>query len=115
MHELSIAVSLIELAEEEAARRGAQQIRALHLRLGPLSGVVKEALLFSWEVARDETKLSGAELVIEEVPLIVWCESCREEQTLASMQEFCCPRCYKPTPEVISGRELELVAMEIGA
>jgi hydrogenase nickel incorporation protein HypA/HybF len=40
MHELSIAMSIVELAEEEAERRGVQ-VTAVHLKLGALSGVVK--------------------------------------------------------------------------
>ncbi len=44
MHELSIAMSIVELAEEEAERRSVQ-VNAVHLKLGALSGVVKEALL----------------------------------------------------------------------
>ena len=45
MHELSIAMSIVELAEEEIERRGNVQITAVHLNLGELSGVMKEALL----------------------------------------------------------------------
>ena len=44
MHELSIAMSIIELAQEESERRGVH-VSAVHLKLGALSGVVKEALL----------------------------------------------------------------------
>ena len=43
MHELSIAISLLETAEEEARRQGGGEVLALHLRIGPLSGVVSEA------------------------------------------------------------------------
>jgi Zn finger protein HypA/HybF involved in hydrogenase expression len=39
MHELSIAMSIVELAQEEAERRGIQ-VDAVHLKLGALSGVV---------------------------------------------------------------------------
>ena len=57
MHELSIALALVEMAAEEAERHGARVV-AVHLRLGPLSGVVKEALLspMSW---RAGTPLEG--------------------------------------------------------
>jgi hydrogenase nickel incorporation protein HypA/HybF len=113
MHELSIALSLVEMAAEEAARRGGAQIQALYLKLGPLSGVVKEALLFSWEAACSGTPLAGSRLVIEEVPVKVYCPDCRAERTLASPQKFCCPICQAPTPEVRQGRELEVVALEI--
>lgn len=50
MHELSIAMGIVEAAMDEAQRRGVQ-VSAVHLRLGALSGVVKDALLFSYEVA----------------------------------------------------------------
>jgi hydrogenase nickel incorporation protein HypA/HybF len=42
MHELSLAVNLIEAVEEEAARHTGT-VEAIHLRLGLLSGVVREA------------------------------------------------------------------------
>jgi len=44
VHELSIALSIIEGAEEELLRQGGGRLRAVHLKLGPLSGVVREAL-----------------------------------------------------------------------
>jgi hydrogenase nickel incorporation protein HypA/HybF len=113
MHELSIALSILELAEEEAERRSAARVVAIHLRLGPLSGVVKDSLLFAYEVARGETPLADAQLVIEEVPILAWCPACKRNQAVLSMQQLCCAECGTPTPEVVSGRELEIVALEI--
>src|ERR1700733_6508906 len=68
MHELSIAMSIVEMAQEESERRGGAQITAVHLTLGALSGVVKEALLSSYEMACEDTALSGSHLIIKEVP-----------------------------------------------
>lgn len=90
MHELSIAISMVEMASAEAAQRGAQ-INAVHLRLGPLSGVVKEALLFSWDIACADTPLAGARLVVEEVPVAVFCDTCQAEQVLAELPYLRCP------------------------
>lgn len=59
MHELSIAMSIVETAREEAERRGAQ-VTAVHLRRGALSGVVKEALFFSCEMACKDTPPAGS-------------------------------------------------------
>jgi hydrogenase nickel incorporation protein HypA/HybF len=112
MHELSIALSLLDLVEEEAARH-AGTVAAVHLRLGPLSGVVREALVTAFELAREGTAAEGAELVIEEVPLIVHCPACMAERTPAAPWTLVCPACGSPTPEVRSGRELEVVALEI--
>jgi hydrogenase nickel incorporation protein HypA/HybF len=114
MHELSIALCIIEGAEEEAEMHGGK-ITAVHLRLGQLSGVVKEALLFAYELACESTPLAGSRLLIEEVPVVVFCSRCNAERALASIQSLCCPVCGRLTPEVVHGRELELVALELGA
>jgi hydrogenase nickel incorporation protein HypA/HybF len=113
MHELSIATSMIEMAAEEGARRNGARVVAVHLKLGRLSGVVKDALLFSWDVACEDTPLAGARLVIEESPVVVYCPTCREDQTLTAEQWLACPQCGTPTPEVVQGNELEVVALEI--
>ena len=55
------------MASEEADCQGGTRVTALHLKLGTLSGVVKEALTFSYEIACQSTALEGSQLVIEEV------------------------------------------------
>jgi len=112
MHELSIAMSIVEMAQEEADRRGAQ-VTAVHLKLGALSGVVADALVPSYEMATADTPLEGSRLLIESVPVTVWCPSCRGPQCLRSIQYLCCPRCGTATSEVLSGREIEVSALEI--
>src|SRR5271169_4192211 len=70
MHELSIAMSILELAEEEGERHHGR-VSAVHLKLGALSGVVKEALLYSYEMACEDTPLAGSRLIVEEVAIVV--------------------------------------------
>jgi len=113
MHELSIAMSIVEMAEEESERRGGVQVNAIHLKLGLLAGVVKDALLFSYDVACEGTALEGSRLLIEEVPVVIYCPTCQAERTLKSIQRFCCSVCETPTPQVVEGQELEVVALEI--
>ena len=113
MHELSIAMSIVEMAQEESERRGQAQVLAVHLRLGQLSGVVKEALLSSYEMACEATPLEGSQLLIEEIPVEVFCPNCQIAQRVRSIQWFCCPKCFTPTPDVVRGKELEVVALEI--
>lgn len=113
MHELSIAMSIIEMATEEVRNQGGSQVDAVHLKLGHLSGVVADALLFSFELACEGTPLAGSRLVIEEVPVVVYCSTCQKERTLNSIQHFRCPVCNAPTPEIVRGKELEVFALEI--
>ena len=68
MHELSIAVSLVDLACEEKERRQLPQVQAVHLRLGSRSGVVRDALIFSFDIASEGTAVEGAMLKVEETP-----------------------------------------------
>lgn len=113
MHELSIAVSMIELAEEEAARRGGVHVSAIHLKLGPLSGVAREALLSSYELACEGTSMAGSKLVIEEMPIVVYCSKCDAHRRVKTPHWFSCPECGTPTPDVVQGKELEVSALEI--
>lgn len=112
MHELSIAMSIVDMAQEEAERRGVK-VDAVHLELGPLSGVVAEALLFSYEMACGGTRLEGSHLVIKKVPIEVYCPACEAKKNLTSMQWFCCPECGTPTSEVIHGKELAITGLEV--
>src|SRR5262249_35388115 len=89
MHELSIAMSIVEMAEEEAQRHGGH-VSAIHLKIGALAGVVKEALVSSFEMACADTALEGSRLVIEEVPIVAFCSHCLTNRTLASAQWICC-------------------------
>jgi hydrogenase nickel incorporation protein HypA/HybF len=113
MHELPIAVALVEMACEKVVELGDVRVEALHLRLGPLSGVVREAIVFSFDLATEGTAIAGARLEIEDVPLTVLCPRCSEERRLPNVQHLRCPVCDEPTPRVVRGRELELAALEV--
>src|SRR6202020_778649 len=107
MHELSIAMSIVDAALEEAQWR-AVQVTAVHLRLGALSGVVKDALLFSYEMACQDTLLHGSRLIVEDIPVVIFCAQCQQENTLTSVQSFPCPECGTPPMDIRQGKELEV-------
>src|ERR1700690_1295526 len=113
MHELSIAMSIVEMAQEEAERHGSARVQAVHLRLGLLSGVVKQALLSSYQMACEATPLEGSQLLIEEVPVEVFCPKCELPRAVNSIQWFCCPECGTETPTLLHGKELEVVELEM--
>jgi hydrogenase nickel incorporation protein HypA/HybF len=66
MHELSIAVNIVDIASEEAKRLNARRVESVHLKLGLFSGVARDALLFAWELASENTTVAGSRLAIEE-------------------------------------------------
>jgi hydrogenase nickel incorporation protein HypA/HybF len=113
VHEVSIAVTLTEAASEKAEQLAGARVEAVHLRVGRLSGVAADALVFSFNLACRGTPLEGSRLVIEEVPVEVFCPTCRTERTLPGIQSFRCPVCGTLASKVIRGTELELIALEV--
>jgi hydrogenase nickel incorporation protein HypA/HybF len=111
VHELSFAIALVEAACEKLETLGAVEVEALHVRLGPLAGIVKEALSFSFDIATAGTPIEGARIQYEDVPVAVACARCGERE-LPGMQSFRCPECGSPAP-VIRGHERDLVALEV--
>lgn len=112
MHELSIALSIIEGVEQELARHNGVRVAAVYLRLGPLSGVVKDALLFSYDLACEGTRLQGSKLEIDEIPIILYCATCGEERP-AELQRLSCAVCGNPSGDIRRGAELEVFALEL--
>ena len=68
MHELSIAMSLIDAAEEEAARYRDETLAAVHVTIGADSGIVPDALSAAYALARENTALAACELLVEIIP-----------------------------------------------
>jgi hydrogenase nickel incorporation protein HypA/HybF len=99
MHELSIALSIVDGALEELERRGLKRASAIYVRLGRLAGVDKDALQFSYNVASQETLLAASRLEIEEIDAAIFCPVCRGERLtrVVSSSEVCALRSARGT------------------
>jgi len=86
-------MNIIEISEAKALEHRAASIRAIKLRLGAFTSVVREALGFSFEVARRGTLAEHATLEIEDVPLATRCESCGSTKRPSGELSFFCPDC----------------------
>jgi hydrogenase nickel incorporation protein HypA/HybF len=115
MHELSIAISMIDQIVEESEIRNGLDIEVVHLKLGVFSGVDKDALLFSYELACEGTQLEGSRLDIEIIPLVIYCEVCAKNRIPPSVYELYCPECRMPGQTIVSGREIEVASLEVTA
>ena len=112
MHEFSIVQSIVEIALETARIHEAGRISSVEVEVGQSAGVVREAMEFAWEAAGRGTLLEGASLVLNEIPLMVRCRTCHK--TFHPDELFDpCPACGDVNPEVISGKELRVVAIEV--
>lgn len=113
MHELSIAMSLIDLAADALSKHGRGRVSVLHLKLGPLAGVDATALKSAFELAREGSPLQGAELDIEQVPIAIRCPTCGVERPVESPHMLCCATCGSTDGKVLHGDEMQLTSLEI--
>jgi hydrogenase nickel incorporation protein HypA/HybF len=111
VHELSIAYSIVRTVSQAAEEAGEQKVLEVRLRVGALAGVMKESLLFCYDIATQDTPLAGSKLVVNDVPVVIYCEQCGQQRELPSIQLFRCPVCNTPTGEIRQGRELEIESM----
>ena len=112
MHEIALARSMIELIDSHAAKHGADRVLYVHAKLGVLSAMTR-ALYVSFKAASLGTRCEGATIEIEEVPLTVFCRKCYEVKRPIGPYNFRCSSCGQPTPEVVTGREMQLVSIEL--
>jgi hydrogenase nickel incorporation protein HypA/HybF len=109
MHELSIAESVVAIAERHAAGR---RVTRVEVAAGHLRQVVPSALEFAFELVAKGTVLEGAELVIEEVPAAGRCRSCGVEGRLDGFP-LTCGRCGGWDVEVTAGEELRVDSLDL--
>ena len=112
MHEVSLMEQALELALEHAKLQRAERICAIQLRVGALSGAVPEALSFAFDAVTHGTIAQGAKLDIVHQPAACYCSNCRDEFEPEDLF-FECPRCHRMSPQIVRGRDLELVSLEV--
>jgi hydrogenase nickel incorporation protein HypA/HybF len=111
MHELSIAQSIVDILNDQMKIHNLSRIESVSLRIGALRAVVVESLSFSFNVLTSGSPLEGARLEVEEVPLRGRCMECGQEVTLETWMDDC-PHCRGARMEIVSGKELDIVAIE---
>lgn len=112
MHELAICQSLIQQLNEIASEHPASRIAAVHLQIGPLSGVEPRLLQEAFPIASAGTVADGAELNFQNSPVRIRCPECGNEQASNSNQ-LSCESCGNWQTELISGDEMILQRVEL--
>ena len=113
MHEMGIALQIVEIATASIPPDlGPVRVEKINLKIGKLAAVVPESLRFCFDVAIKDTPLDGAQLAIEELPVVAKCNDCHEQWTI-STPAFRCENCDSGSLEILSGRELDIESIEI--
>jgi hydrogenase nickel incorporation protein HypA/HybF len=113
MHEMGIAMDILRIVQESIpAEMTGAKVQRVNLKVGQFSAIVAESLRFCFNVAAADTAAAGAELAVEEVPVVARCGDCGHAWTIEEAV-FICPQCRGPKIEMLSGRELEIVSIEL--
>ncbi len=114
MHELSIAMSIAELALAEAQKAKAVKVKEIEVEVGDWSGVDYDALQFSL------TAVLNAEAVLKETKLnmirrtpVMHCKECNCDFTPTAMYITQCETCGGEAIELKQGKELSLLSLII--
>lgn len=113
MHEASIALNVIEIAAENCRKAGYSRIDSIRLRIGRASGVMTDALLFAFDALKIDTIAAGATVIIDEIPVSGICGNCGKDFITKEVYVLCCPECGGLSFKVNTGRELEILDMEV--
>jgi hydrogenase nickel incorporation protein HypA/HybF len=113
MHEVSIILNVLEIARQYCEKDGFSRIDLIKVRIGRASGVLSDALQFAFEVSKMDTPAAGASLVIEEIPVSALCNHCGRQFSKDEKYIFSCSLCGSDDFKILSGRELDIVELEV--
>jgi hydrogenase nickel incorporation protein HypA/HybF len=108
MHELSIAQSIISIAESAIPKDAAATVSAVRIQVGELSGIETESLQFSFSIIKANTILQNAELEIETVEGEAVCNTCNHIFHLRSFGNTC-PQCNGYSLHILKGKEMKVM------
>lgn len=113
MHETDMTKALIVTVQTWwEAQPNQPKVSQVHLTVGQFTCVEPVSLQFAFEVQTRNTFLEGANLVIQETPLIAFCHRCAQEYRPEIGIQYSCPDCNSPMEDIRSGRELKIDRIE---
>jgi len=112
LHEMSIVQNLISIVKEEMVKNNATRLRSVRVNIGEMSGIVPEALRTCFEIIIAKSDMEGAVLKMDVSPLIGYCRKCKNDFEVIEYK-FSCPECDTNDIDIISGREMNVVELEV--
>ena len=112
MHELSIAMSIVDIATTHARAESAKLVTEVELDIGTMSGIEYSSLEFALEVASKDTLLEHSLFRINRIEPLAECAGCQCHYHPGGLFEGC-PECGEMNPRIIRGKELQIKSLII--
>ncbi|MFT7859685.1 MAG: hydrogenase maturation nickel metallochaperone HypA [Sulfurimonas sp.] len=110
MHEYSVVQALLDQVEDLATENEASKVTKIVTKIGVMSGIEIDLLESAFDTFKEQTICEEAELVVQKQPVVVRCNSCKEENALEK-NHYCCPQCKSTDLKVIDGEEMYLMSV----
>ena len=110
MHELSIVMGIIKIAEDYAKAADAQFIDEIELDIGTLSGIDMQSMEFAWTQAIKGTMLNGTIKKVNTILAKAKCLDCEAEFEIKNYFDAC-PACGEHLIAIMQGKELKVKSL----
>lgn len=112
MHELSIAVDIVDVVVAEAKRYDARRVEAVTCRVGAMRQIVPAMLIEAFGIAAAGSPAEGAALDVQVVPATMTCRACGRTSEPREI-ELTCPHCGSVDVAIEGGDELVVASLSL--
>ncbi len=113
MHEVSLALSLLDIIEKKCREEGYQKVESVRVRVGKASSVQPEAFSFAFEVVKRNTRAQNARFMVDLISIGGTCSACGNRFETEEAYILECPSCGSSSLQITQGYELEIMEMEV--
>jgi hydrogenase nickel incorporation protein HypA/HybF len=114
VHEVSVALAMADELMKIAEEHRATKISRVKLKVGALSGIVTDSLIFAFDAIKlEHPLLTSASVEIEEVPTVYRCNACGSSFQADDPYFPSCSHCSSIDLELVSGEEQHIDQVEV--
>lgn len=105
MHEIGVVFYVVRDVCQAAEENQVEKVASVTLQIGEVSGIIHEYLIDCWNWARKkEPMLEEAELIIEQIDAVSFCQDCGQEYPTVQYAKSC-PHCGSENTYLQRGNE----------
>ena len=105
MHELGVVFYVVKDVKKVAEENHVEKVSAVTLEIGEVSGILHDYLTDCWNWAKKkEPLMEEAELKIEQIEAVTFCEECQKEYPTVEHGKIC-PYCGSENTYLLRGNE----------
>jgi hydrogenase nickel incorporation protein HypA/HybF len=112
MHELSIVMGIIEIAEQQISQEKASVIDEIEMDIGCLSTIEMNAFEFAWSQGVKQTILEGTVKKINRIKGKAQCVDCDAIFNIENLYDAC-PECGQHLLNILEGKELRVKSLVV--